>query len=30
VEALEEGVAVQVAYTRRSDLARQAVRIQFR
>lgn len=31
VEALDEGgVVVQVAYTRREDLARQAVRIQFR
>ena len=30
VEAVDAGVAVQVAYTRKSDLARQAVRIQFR
>lgn len=30
VEVEEEGVFVQVAYTRRTDLARQAVRIQFR
>jgi phage baseplate assembly protein W len=30
VEALDEGVVVQVAYTRKADLARQAVRIQFR
>lgn len=30
VEVEEEGVFVQVAYTRRADLARQAVRIQFR
>ncbi len=29
VEVEEEGVFVQVAYTRRTDLARQAVRIQF-
>lgn len=30
VDVEEEGVFVQVAYTRRTDLARQAVRIQFR
>lgn len=30
VEARDEGVVVQVAYTRRQDLARQAVRIQFK
>jgi phage baseplate assembly protein W len=30
VEAQEEVVVVQVAYTRRQDLARQAVRIQFK
>jgi phage baseplate assembly protein W len=30
VEAADAGMAVQVAYTRKVDLARQAVRIQFR